>query len=202
MIRPMKTIAIILITLFSASGVIAQNFDKHVSDARSAYESGNLENSRFSMEQALRELDILIGKEIIKLLPAKMGQLSAVVAEDQVTASGAAMGAGLFINRKYGADPKKADLQIMNNSPLLAGINALLAIPFLSGDANQKQVKIQGYKALIRMDKDEATGKVTHNLQVPFGNTLLTLHVTESSEAEIISFANLIPLSKISAFAQ
>jgi len=37
---------------------------------------------------------------------------------------------------------------------------------------------------------------------VPFGNTLLTLHVTESSEAEIISYANLIPLSKISAFAQ
>ena len=198
----MKTVTIFFIALFSVSTIGAQNFEKHVADARAAYESGNLENSRFSMEQALRELDVLIGKEIIKLLPVKMGQLNAAVAEDQVTASGAAMGAGLFIHRKYGADPKKADLQIMNNSPLLAGINALLAIPFLSGDANQKQVKIQGYKALIRTDKDEATGKVTHNLQVPFGNTLLTLTATESNEAEIISFANQIPLAKISAFAQ
>ncbi len=198
----MKTVIIFFIALFSVSTVGAQNFEKHVADARAAYESGNLENSRFSMEQALRELDVLIGKEIIKLLPVKMGQLNAVVADDQVTASGAAMGAGLFIQRKYGSDPKKVDLQIMNNSPLIAGINALLSIPFLTGGENQKQVKIQGYKALIKFDKDEVSGKVTHNLQVPFGNTLLTLSVNESSEAEIVSFANSIPLAKISAFAQ
>ena len=151
----MKTVIIFFIALFSVSTIGAQNFEKHVADARAAYESGNLENSRFSMEQALRELDVLIGKEIIKLLPVKMGQLNAVVADDQVTASGAAMGAGLFIQRKYGSDPKKVDLQIMNNSPLIAGINALLSIPFLTGGENQKQVKIQGYKALIKFDKDE-----------------------------------------------
>lgn len=198
----MKKVTIIFTVLLSVTAVCAQNFEKHVGDARSAYESGNLENARFSMEQALRELDVLIGKEIVKLLPVKLGQLNAAVADDQVTASGAAMGAGLFIQRKYGSDPKKADLQIMNNSPLLSGINALLSIPFLTGGENQKQVKIQGYKALIKIEKDDVTGKVTHNLQVPFGNTLLTLIVNESSEAEIISFANSIPLAKISAFAQ
>ena len=67
MISLMKTVIIFFIALFSVSTIGAQNFEKHVADARAAYESGNLENSRFSMEQALRELDVLIGKEIIKL---------------------------------------------------------------------------------------------------------------------------------------
>jgi hypothetical protein len=84
------------------NGVItqAQDFDKNLSAARTSYSSGNLQDSRFAMEQMLRDLDIQIGKEILKMLPTKMGALTANEKEDNLNGSG---GMGLFVHRTYGA---------------------------------------------------------------------------------------------------
>jgi len=198
----MKKYFTIAILAFSIT-TFAQDFDKNMATAKSSYSSGKLEDARFAMEQMLRDLDVTIGKEILKMLPAKMGTMNVNTAEDNVT-GGAGIAAGLFVHRTYGVTPKMTVLDIMNNSPLISSINALLSMPMMgmSGDPNQKQVKVQGYKSILRKNPNEETGKIDYELQVPFNNTLLTLKVDDTNEAEILSFANLIPLPKISEIAQ
>lgn len=196
----MKKYIVLCITLASFP-ILAQEFNKNLATAKSSYASGNLENARFAMEQMLRDLDAAIGKEILKMMPSKMGTLSFNAANDHVT-GGAGM-VGLFVQRTYGTGVKTANVDIINNSPMIAGLNTLLSLPMLTGgDPNQKQVKVQGYKSILRKEVDSETGKTNYELQTPFNNTLLTLKVSDSNEAEILGFANTIPLSKIAEFAQ
>jgi hypothetical protein len=56
---------ITFLALILSVAVTAQEFDKNLATAKSSYASGNLENSRFAMEQMLRDLDATIGKEIL-----------------------------------------------------------------------------------------------------------------------------------------
>jgi len=190
------------IILSVSVSAFAQDFDKNMATAKASYSSGNLEDARFAMEQMLRDLDVMIGKEILKMLPAKMGTLSANVADDNVT--GGTGIAGLFVHRTYGVPPKMVVIDIMNNSPLISSLNALLSMPMMGmgGDPNQKQVKVQGYKSILRKNQNTETGKTDYELQVPFNNTLLTLKADDTNEAEILNFANLIPLPKIAQVAQ
>ena len=78
----MKKFILILLFLAFGSVTFAQDFDKNVASAKSSYASGNLQDSRFAMEQALRDLDMAIGKEILRVLPVKLGSLAAVEKED------------------------------------------------------------------------------------------------------------------------
>jgi hypothetical protein len=196
----MKRYLFIIIGLASTA-VFAQEFDRNLATAKTSYALGNLENARFAMEQMLRDLDAAIGKEILKLMPAKLGVMNANVADDNVT-GGAGVAAGLFVHRTYGTGVKNANMDIINNSPMIAGLNSLLSLPMMNSDPNQKQVKIQGYKSLLRKEVDSETGKTNYELQIPFNNTLLTLKVDDSNEVEILGFANSIALARIAEFAQ
>lgn len=194
-------IIVIVITSFSAT---AQDFDKNLATARSSYSSGNLEDARFAMEQMLHDLDMAIGKEILKMLPAKMGSLASDPKQDNLT-GGSGMATGLFVHRTYGATPKIADLEIVNNSPLMNSIGTILNTPILGGmmrDENQKVIKIQGYKSLLNKSLDSETGKTNYELQIPINNTLVMLKVDDTTESEITGFANTIPLAKIATLAQ
>jgi len=140
------------------------------------------------MEQMLRDLDLAIGKEILKLLPLKAGALAANEKADQVT-GGSAGGLGLMVHRDYGTAPKTANIEIINNSPLINSIQSILTMPVIGGmvrDENQKVVKVQGYKSLLNRTLRE-DGKTDYELQVPMNNTLLTVRMIESSEGDITS---------------
>lgn len=192
-----------LLLIITSMAARSQDFDKQMATAKTAYASGDLENSRFALEQALHELDVVIGKEILKLLPTKLGPLSYIEKEDNVT-GGAGVASGLFVHRVYGTQDNKATLDIINNSPLIASVNAILAIPFIgnSADGSQKVVKVQGYKSVLNKRENEATGKMGYTLQIPMNNTLFTLEMDDTSESGIQAIANEIQLSKISQMAQ
>lgn len=195
----MKRIYIILFVLPLAWTATAQDFAKNVSTARSAYAAGNLQDSRFAMEQMLRDLDIEIGKEILKLLPVKIGTRNANTASDNVNGTGGFT--GLFVERQYGADPNNASIEIINNSPLITSLGVILAAPMMR-DQNQKVIKVQGYKALLTKNQNTETGKTGYELQIPMNNTLITLKITDTNETEITGAANTIPLSKIAEKAE
>lgn len=198
----MKKIFSLLLFSILTTSTFAQDFDKSLTTARTSYASGDLENARFAMESMLRDLDVAIGKEIIKLLPAQLGSLKADVQSDNVNGSTGLT--GLFVQRVYGASPKQADLEIINNSPLMNSIGAIINTPLggLMQDENQKIIKVQGYKSLLNKTVNSETGKTHYELQIPMNNTLLTLKVADSNETEIIGFANTIPLPKIVQIAQ
>ena len=179
-----------------------QDFTKNLSSARSAYASGNLSQSRFAMEQMLRELDEAIAKEILKLLPPKMDALAANIQDDNTTATGSYL--GLYVQRSYGKAGKTATVDVVNNSPLITSLNALLAIPFVAnaGDGSQKVVRIQGFKAVMHKNQDSSTGKLDYDLQIPMQNTLVTFKMEDTKEADMIRLANTLPLEKIAALAK
>ena len=198
----MKTILFFSICALMSVATFAQDFTKNISTARASYSAGNLEEARFAMQQMLNDLDMAIGREVLKMLPAKMGSFASNSASDNVSANTGL--AGVVIHRDYGTGEKMYNLDLMGNSPLVASINAILSIPFMgnSGDGTQKVIKIDGYKGMLQKTVDEETKKTDYTLQVPIGSTLLTFTAPDSSEDEVIKMANTIPLSQITKMVQ
>jgi hypothetical protein len=198
----MKHIFTIAFLLSLVSAVSAQDFNKDLASAKTAYAGGNLEDARFAMQQMLNDIDILVGKEMLKLLPSKFDALSANTKSDNVTANTGL--AGVLIHRDYGTQDKTATLDIMSNSPLIGSLNAILSIPFIgnSGDGTQKVVKIQGYKSVLQKSEDTENNKTNYTLQIPLNSTLITIVGNNSTEAEILKWANLLPMAEIARMVQ
>ena len=194
----------IILTVFVTleANTQALNFKTDIASARSAYSSGKLEDAHFALQQSMQEIDIIIGKEVLKLLPIKMDTLPAVTAQDNVTGNISFVGA--TIHRSYGRGTKKAEVEIVNNSPLLGTLNTFLTSPLLAGlgnDGKTKVLKIQGYKS--RLTKEDNTGdNPSYRLEIPFNNALVTLHVNSTTDTEVISMANSIPFDQIAKLIQ
>ncbi|MEJ7676327.1 MAG: hypothetical protein WKG06_00285 [Segetibacter sp.] len=111
---------------------------------------------------------------------------------------------GATIHRSYGTEPKKAEIEIINNSPMVGTLNAFLTSPLLAGlgsDGKSKVLKIQGYKArLTKEDTDPA--KLSYRLEMPMSNALINLHVNDTNESEMVAMANSIPFDKIAKLIQ
>ena len=198
----MRKFIVILISVTLPAIVSAQDFNKHLATAKTSYAAGKLEDSRFAMEQMMQELDITIGKEVLKMLPAKLEALNANSASDNVAGTQGFL--GVVIHREYGTAGKKADIDMITNSPLIASINTILSIPFVgnASDGSQKRVKIEGYKGLLQKNTNPETKKASYELQLPFNSTLLTLKMDNAEEAEILKMAAQIPIDKIAKVLQ
>ncbi len=180
-----------------------QDFKTYVSTAKTSYSAGKLEDAHFALQQMLQDVEVTIGKEVIKLLPAKMDTLETDAREDRVTGNVSFVGA--TIHRTYGKFDKRAELDIVNNSPLLGSLNAFLTSPMLGGlmnDGKSKTVKVQGYKARLEKE-DNGDGQLpSYKLEIPFNNALVTFRIDKSSETEILHLANTIPLPQIAKLIQ
>lgn len=197
----MKKYFILLQILFLAIVVQAQDFSKDIADAKSSYSSGKLADAHFSLEQAIQEIDMIVGKEVLKLLPGKMNDATSVAGQDQVTANIGFVGA--TVHRSYGTTGSQ--VEIISNSPLIASLNAFLNMPFVGGmmrNSTTKVVKIQGYKSRLEKQGDNENGKPNYQLQIPFKSALISITANGIDENSILAFANTIPLDKISALIQ
>jgi len=203
----MKTIiypVIFLILMIFNSGIQAQEISPKLDEALNAYKVGNLDDARFALEQALVEIDITIGKIILEKLPKELNNMPYQPDKDDVTGTSSNF-AGLFVNRFYGDTIKSAEIQIISDSPLLGGINAILAMPaILTGsDPNQKRIKVGGYKGLMQRNEDTTGGTVSYDIQIPFEKSLLTFSCRGiDNENEIIRMVNLVPVSEIVKIAR
>lgn len=201
----MKTTVIniwIVLMLFLAWGVHAQEVEQKLDEARSEYKSGNLENARFALQQALQGINQAIGEEILGALPEKMGDMAAVAESDDVTGTNIGF-AGLFVSRSYQGEGADASIEIVSDSPMMAAINSLLSMPvFMASDPNQKRIKIDGYKGLLTRSESEE-GPVSYDVQIPFGGSLLTFNTTGiDDEKQVTDMAESIPVSDIVKLAQ
>jgi hypothetical protein len=190
------------LTLLCGRNIYSQDVQANLDAARSSYQSGDLENTRFALQEALNYINQAIGQEILGLLPASMGGMEKTADGDNVTGTGMGF-AGLFVNRSYSGENKSASVEIVGDSPLMTGINALLAMPaFMSSDPNQKRIKIGSYKALQTKSTDEQ-GIVTYDIQLPLTNTLLTFRCTGvENESAVTGMVNTIPVDKIAKLAE
>ncbi len=197
----MKKIFIILIATLLITPAFAQEFTSNITTAKNSYKAGKLEDAHFALQKAMQEIDMTIGREVLKLLPAKMDTLSTNANDDNVSSNVGFVGA--TVHRSYGKFSKKAEVSIISNSPMVAMLNTFLNLPVMGnmGDPNSKTIKLQGYKA--RLEKREGSeGKLNYELQVPLGSALISFTVTETTEAEITAFANTLPLAQIAKLIQ
>jgi hypothetical protein len=190
----MKKSFILIIFIGCALFSEAQDFKTDMNNARSAYQSGKYGDTHFALLQALQEVDIIIGKEVMKLLPAKMDTAAMVAKEDQVT--GTTGFVGTTINRVYGKD-RFAEVSIISNSPMIGTLNSFLNSPLLggmmgSGDGGMKMVKIQGYKARLQKDGDEG-----YTVEIPLSSSLVTFKAKSVSDSKVLQMAETLPLDAI-----
>lgn len=192
----------IVIACTAFAGLNAQDVNTQLGEAQSSYKSGDLQSTRFALQQAINEIDKAIGAEIMKILPASMGGMALVEASDNITATSSGF-AGVFVSRSYGSDEaSSASLQIISDSPLLAGVNALLALPMFVSDPSQKKIKVGNYRALLQKSEDE-NGIISWDVQIPVSATLITLHTTGiDNEKAVSDMASTIPVEQIAKFAQ
>lgn len=193
---------LMLVFLMTSFQMQAQNVEAKLNEAASSYRSGDLENARFALQQALQEINQAIGTEILGMLPDEMNKMKKVETSDNVTGMSAGY-AGLFVSREYSGENRNASLQIISDSPMVAGINALLSLPtFMATDPNQKRIKVAGYKALLNKSTDDQ-GIVSYQMQLPFGSSLLTLDCSGIfDEKEVTQMYETLPMEKIVKTAQ
>jgi len=196
-------ITLLILALFMGINSKAQDVEQRLDEAKSAYSSGDLENARFALQEALNEINKAIGKEILEKLPTSIGGMETVENSDNVT--GTNMGfAGLYVNRDYKDENRDAEFQIISDSPLMGSISALLGMSvFMAADPNQKRIKVDGYKALMTRSENEDGSTASREVQLPFSNSLLTFLVNgDVSEKEMESMMNEIPVGDIIKTAQ
>src|SRR5579862_4108649 len=114
----MKVFILLIAAIASAGACCAQDFTKAMATAKSSYSAGKLEDTHFALQQAMQEVDLTIGKEVLKLLPPKMDVMEIIAKDDNVASNVGFVGA--TIHRSYEKGTRKADISIISNSPLVA----------------------------------------------------------------------------------
>src|SRR5688500_6625075 len=134
----MKKTIILSISFLSILFASAQaECKKELAAARTAYAAGKLDDSRTAMQQMLYDLDMITGKEVLKLLPLKMGDKSAITKSDNVTSASGFL--GVIIHREWGGEKKSEEgsenkninIDIISNSQLITSINDLISVPLI-----------------------------------------------------------------------
>jgi hypothetical protein len=197
-----KGITIIIFLAFCLTGM-SQDFAKAMTTAKSAYDAGKLEETHFALQQAMQEIDLIVGQEVLKLLPPKMDTMATNPKDDNVSSNIGFVGA--TIHRSYGMGLRKADLSIISNSPMVAMMNTFLNTPMLGGmmnDGKTKTIKVQGYKGRLEKQEGSAEGKNDYELQIPLGSALITFKVDDCTDSQIQEMANTIPLQQIAKLIQ
>ncbi len=188
--------------LMLAVNINAQDAETLLDKAVSEYKSGNLESARFELQQVLQEINQAIGRDILALLPDELSGMQKVEDQDNVTGMNTGY-AGLFVHRNYAAETSDASIEIVSDSPLMAGLNIMLNMPiFFATDPNQKRIKVDGQKALLTKNTIE-DGSASYDVQLAFGSTLFAFNCSGvQSEDEVTAMLDKIPMKKIMEVAQ
>lgn len=198
-----KIIAPIAFFVLSITGY-SQDFKQNINTAKTNYSTGNLQETHFALLQIMQDIDITLGKEIMKLFPTTLDTLKIIANQDNV--SGVSGGfAGVSVQRNYGTDTKKGELNIVINSPVLTSLNAYLNSPIMGafgGDPNTKLIKVNGFKGKLIKENASEDQRLNYRIEIPVNNALFTLQVSNSNEKEILAMANAVPLGKIAALLQ
>ena len=130
---------------------------QQISEAETAQSAGNLSDARSAIQQALLSVELQLGKEILKSLPASAAGLPKDTAEDVVSSSQWGW-ANLTIQRIYRQNDKQLSILIGNNLAYAGLANIFFAGNYTQSNGQTqdfKQIKVKGNKAVIKFDQSE-----------------------------------------------
>jgi hypothetical protein len=182
--------------LFLSFQVHSQDVTTKLDEAETAYGSEDLENTRFSLQQSLSELDILVGQEILKMLPTELAGNSFDEEGDEVAGSSAGL-VGVFVNRSYPGETKSVQVELVSDSPLISALSGFLTNPLFASMAggNQKVIKVDSYKASLQKDENDP---LHYEVQIPIDQSLFSIKYDGfDNEKEVTGIANQIGIREI-----
>jgi hypothetical protein len=151
----------------------------NLADAEAAYKKNLWGEARYSVQQAMLGVELLIGKEILRGLPERVDPMSKDTLSDRVASTSWGW-AGLTIERHYleSGDGKKdnlkeLDFMLANNSAWMTAVNMYLAGGYAQSEGNQqnwKQTRLKGNKAVIEYEKSSG-----YKISVPIGQASLMI---------------------------
>ncbi|HEX6913605.1 MAG TPA: hypothetical protein VF145_00100 [Chitinophagaceae bacterium] len=168
-----------------------------LTDAETAHAAKNYSDARFSLQQALQGIEIQLGREILKKLPATVSQLPADTTQDKVMSTQWGWN-NMSIQRVYRQEDKQLTVTIGNNSMYSGVVNYYFAnasmIEANADQQNVKQVRVKGNKALIQYDENKG-----YTLMVQLGQSSLIVWecINFANEQEVMAAANLFDIESI-----
>ena len=180
---------------------MSKDIDAYLADAGTKYSSEDYEGSRFELQRSLTELDIVIGKKILEMLPTSLAGAEADSEADEYIANSAGF-AGVYISRNY-EDPssdKKININMVDDSPMMAIVSQFINTPMMVGMSGKKSIKIDGYKGMLEAS-DNADG-TEYTINIPSNQSMITMSFRGTSESEAIQSANQIPVGDIFSFVK
>lgn len=151
-----------------------------LTDAEASYKKNQYGEARFSVQQAMLGVEMMIGKEILKGLPDKVDVLLKDTLSDKVASTSWGW-VGLTIERDYiegGRDNtkdnrKELDFLLANNSAWMTAVNMYLSGGYAQSSGEQqnwKQTRLKGNKAVIEYEQSSG-----YKITVPLGQSSLLI---------------------------
>ena len=170
--------------------------EQQITEAESAGASGKLSEARYSIQQALLGIELQMGREVLKSLPANVGGVEKDTTQDRVISTQWGW-ANLSIQRTYRKDDKQLSLLIGNNAMYGGFMDMLFTGNYMqsNGDTqNFKQVKIKGNKAVIKYDDNEG-----YTVLVKLGQSgMITFQgINYAAEQDILTAVNSFDIDSI-----
>jgi len=170
----------------------------NISDARTSLSAKSYSQVRFSIQEAMRGVELEIGEKILETFPTMTFGLNYDEAQDQIVTSGIGF-VGLVIGRNYAAKDQELQAMINNNSMMISSVNLYLTNPAYaqsgqSDGTQHKRITVQGNRALIQYSDNSG-----YQLSVPLGqSTLFSLKcVNFESEDDVVSASDNFDLAEI-----
>jgi hypothetical protein len=163
---------------------------QQMKDAETEHAAKKYSDARYSLQQALMGVEIQLGRQILKSLPATIVSLPADTLQDKVMSTQWGW-SNLSIQRVYITGDKQLTTTIGN-----AGVYSGLAMMYFAnanmveanGDnQNVKQVKVKGNKAIIQYEDSKG-----YTLIVSLGQTSMIVWecINFANEQEVMTAAN------------
>ena len=162
---------------------------QQISEAETAQSAGNLSDARYSIQQALLSVELQLGKEILKSLPATVAGLPKDTAEDVVSSNQWGW-SNLTIQRVYRQNDKQLSVMIGNNLAYAGLVNIFFAGNYTQSNGQTqdfKQIKVKGNKAVIKFDQSEG---YTVLVQLGQSGMLTFAGVNFATEQDIMNAIN------------
>ena len=161
-----------------------------MTEAETAHGAKNYSDARYSLQQALMGVEIQLGRQILKSLPATVVSVPADTLQDKVMSTQWGWN-NLSIQRVYIKDDKQLTITIGNNS-LYSGMMSMYFSNAGMMEANAekqnfKQVKVKGNKAVIQYDDSKG-----YTLIMQMGQTSMIVWecINFANEQEVMTAAN------------
>ncbi len=71
----------------------------------------------------------------------------------------------------------------------------------MMSNGNNKIIKVQGYKGQLAKS-DEGNGQANYTIQIPLGSSLVTFTAKNTTDTQITTWANTLPLQQIAKLLQ